>query len=99
MSDAVEVRHRPESRRFVAEVGAGAEAVLAYQELPGGVLDLQHTVVPEEARGGGVAAALVRAAVRHARERDVRLVATCPYVAAWLDRHPRDADVFVDAPD
>jgi hypothetical protein len=95
MPDAVQVRHLPEARRFVADVGADADAVLAYHELPGGALDLQHTVVPEEARGGGVGAALVRAAVAHARARDLKLVATCPYVAAWAERHPAEADVFV----
>lgn len=68
--------------------------MLSYATLAGGALDLQHTVVPPEARGGGVASALVRAAVAHARAEHVTLVPTCPYVAAWLERHPGDADVF-----
>ena len=75
-------------------MGAGEDAVLAYEVLPGGALDLQHTVVPPEARGEGVADALVRAAVAYAREHRVKLVPTCPYVAAWLGRHPGDADAF-----
>jgi hypothetical protein len=96
---AVHVRHLPDARRFAADVGGGETAVLAYEELAGGTLDLQHTVVPEAARGGGVASALVRAAVTHARAHDLKLVATCPYVAAWAVRHPKDADVFVAADD
>lgn len=92
---SIHVRHLPDAHRFAADVGAGEDAVLAYQELAGGTLDLQHTVVPPEARGGGVASALVRAAVDHARAHDLKLVPTCPYVAAWVERHPRDADVFV----
>ena len=95
MSDAVHVRHLPDRHRFAADVGADEEAVLAYAALPGGTLDLQHTVVPPSARGGGVGAALVRAAVDHARAEGLKLVPTCPYVAAWADRHPGDADVFV----
>ena len=98
MPDApVQVRHLPDRRRFSADVGAADHAVLAYEELDGGTLDLQHTVVPAEARGGGVAAALVRAAVDHARANGLKLLATCPYVGAWLDRHPRERDVFVTA--
>jgi hypothetical protein len=42
-----------------------------------------------------VGEALVRAAVEHARAENLKLVATCRYVAAWLARHPREADVFV----
>lgn len=93
---AVHVQHRPDRRRFTADVG-GDDAVLAYEELPGGTLDLQHTVVPPEARGEGVADALVRAAVAYARGHHVKLVPTCPYVAAWLERHPGERDVFEQA--
>ena len=94
---AVHVHHRPDLRRFTADVGADDDAVLAYHALPDGTLDLQHTVVPPEARGGGVGDALVRAAVAYAREHRVRLVPTCPYVAAWAERHPGEADVFAGA--
>lgn len=94
---SVHVEHRPDQRRFTADVGAGDDAVLAYEALPGGTLDLQHTVVPPEARGEGVGDALVRAAVAYARQHHVQLVPTCPYVSAWLKRHPGEADVFAGA--
>jgi predicted GNAT family acetyltransferase len=93
---SLQVRHLPDRHRFAADVGAEDEAVLAYAELAGGTLDLQHTVVPDAARGRGVGAALVRAAVDHARAHDLKLVPTCRYVAAWLARHPGEADVFVE---
>ncbi|GJG86531.1 hypothetical protein tb265_17120 [Gemmatimonadetes bacterium T265] len=92
-ASSVHVDHRPADHRFVADV-AGGEAVLIYEPLPGGDLDLEHTVVPEEARGGGVGDALVRAAVAYARREGVHLVPTCPYVEAWRARHPKDGDVF-----
>ena len=88
----VAVRHEPAALRWVAEVDGG-EAELAY-EARDGVLDLQHTLVPHASRGAGVAAALVQAAVDHARTEGVRLVPTCPYVAAWLARHRDARDVF-----
>lgn len=93
---SVHVEHRPADHRFVADV-AGGEAVLVYEPLSGGVLDIEHTIVPEEARGEGVGDALVRAAVAYARHERVHLIPTCPYVGAWLARHPKDGDVFVDA--
>ena len=91
----VKVDHRPADHRFVANV-SGGEAVLIYEPLGDGVLDLEHTIVPEEARGEGVGDALVRAAVDYAKREGVGLIPTCPYVAAWLKRHPKEADVFVD---
>jgi hypothetical protein len=97
MSD-VPIRHESDARRFSADVGAEAPAVLTYAARPDGALDLQHTIVPPEARGRGVADALVRAAVAHARAHDVRLVPTCPYVAEWVARNASDAEHFVTDP-
>lgn len=92
-ASSVHVQHRPADHRFVASV-RGGEAVLAYEPRPDGALDLEHTIVPEEARGEGVADALVRAAVDYARREGVQLIPTCPYVEAWLLRHPKESDVF-----
>ena len=48
------VRHEPEARRFTANVG-GKTAYLTYRELDARILDLEHTFVPREHRGGGMA--------------------------------------------
>ena len=47
-----------------------------------------HTEVPRSAAGHGVGDALVRAALAFAREQGQRVIATCPYVQAWLRKHP-----------
>ena len=52
------------------------------------ILDLQHTEIPASGHGQGVGDALVRAALAYAREHGLRVIATCPYVQAWLKRHP-----------
>ena len=85
--EAVSVRHDAEGSRFVVDLPVG-QAELLYGEFAEGVLDLQHTEVPRSGRGQGVGDALVRAALRYARERGTRVTATCPYVQAWLRRHP-----------
>ena len=86
-SDTVAVRHEPQRSRFVVDLPDG-QAELLYGEFAEDVLDLQHTEVPPSGRGKGVGDALVRAALGYARERGARVMATCPFVQAWLRRHP-----------
>lgn len=87
MSAAVRVEHDAAGSRFVAALDEG-EGVLAYRKVGEKTLDLQHTVVPEAARGDGVGDALVRAALDHARAHGMTVVPTCPFVAVWLKAHP-----------
>ena len=57
-----------------------------------------HTYVPHEARGKGIAAALVDALIADAREQGFKIVPQCSYVAAQFRRHPEWADLLA-APD
>lgn len=81
------VQHDVEGSRFVVPLADG-EAQLVYAPFGDDILDLQHTEVPPSGQGRGVGDALVRAALAYARERGLRVIATCPYVQAWLRRHP-----------
>ena len=46
----------------------------------------------------GLGAALVRAALDDARDRGFRVVPICPFVEAYVRRHPEDADPVVADP-
>ena len=83
------VTHDPEQFRFVVTLSDG-DAQLFYAPFGDDMLDLQHTEVPPsgQGQGQGVGDALVRAALAYARERGLRVIATCPYVQVWLRRHP-----------
>ena len=81
------IRHEPEARRFAADVG-GTIAYITYRELDPHLLELDHTYVPREQRGGGIASQLTARALEYARERGCRVVPSCPFVAAYLERHP-----------
>ena len=84
------VEHDEKNSRFVVHVD-GSEAELAYT-LPGArLIDLQHTFVPESARGHHVAEALAEAAFAYAREHGLRVVPSCPFVRRWLRTHPEEA--------
>lgn len=57
------------------------------------VLVFTHTEVQRE--GEGLGSALVRAALDDARGRPARVVPQCPFVAAFIERHPDYADLVV----
>jgi predicted GNAT family acetyltransferase len=57
-----------------------------------------HTYVPPEGRGLGIAAALVDALIADARAEGFRIVPQCSYVEAAFRRHPEWADVLADTP-
>jgi len=81
------IRHEPARRRFTADVD-GATAYITYRPIDGQILDLDHTFVPKAARGGGIASQLTAHALEYARERGLRVVPSCPFVAAYVARHP-----------
>ena len=81
------VQHDPSRSRFLVALPDG-DAELVYAMFADDVMDLQHTEVPASGKGKDVGGALVRAALAHARDRGFRVMASCPYVQAWLRRHP-----------
>ena len=92
----MEVEHVEDENRFVVRLD-DEEAELTYLRAGSKVIDIQHTYVPEDARGHGVSEALATAAFQFARERGYRVVPTCPFVRRWLVTHPEEAKL-VDAP-
>ncbi|WP_411834745.1 GNAT family N-acetyltransferase [Pseudoxanthomonas mexicana] len=89
------IQHDAEACRFATELD-GVEAELAYT-LEGAVMTLDHTRVPEAIGGRGIAGELVRTALEHARAQGRKVVAACPYAAAYVQRHPEHADLLADA--
>ena len=87
------IRHEPDARRFVLDLPGGT-GVITYRELAERVLDLDHTFVPPALRGGGVASQLAEHALRYARERGYRVIPSCPFVAAFIERHPQHRDLL-----
>jgi uncharacterized protein len=91
---SIAIRHEAEARRFVAELG-NELAYLSYRERGGRVLELDHTYVPTAARGGGIASQLTARALEYARERGYRVIPSCPFVAAYINRHAEYRDLRV----
>jgi predicted GNAT family acetyltransferase len=63
--------------------------------LSGSVITLTHTVVPAALEGRGIAGALAKAAMAHARAEKLKIDPQCPYMRAWMERHPETQDLHV----
>jgi len=72
--------------------GADAIGRLTYGRT-GDVVTVDHTLVPPEIGGRGVAAKLVDAVIADARTNGWKIVPQCSYVAAAFQRHPEWADL------
>ena len=90
----MKIEHDEAGHRFVIRLPDGI-GQLVYRVPREGVIDLHHTEVDAALQGQGVAAALAQAAFDHVRARGMKAVVTCPYVRAWLKRHPEQRELVV----
>jgi hypothetical protein len=90
--DQVEVRHDESAHRFEAEVH-GLKAVIVYKIVPGRML-IQHTEVPRELEGRGLAAKLTRIALEYARSKALQVVPACSYTSSYMAKHPEYNDLL-----
>lgn len=81
--------------RYWAKVEGGS-AELTYRNRGVGVIVIDHTFTPPQARGRGVAEALVARIVADARERGLKIVPECPYAARLFSERPEWRDVLAD---
>lgn len=97
MSDTLkpQITHDSEDLRFFADI-EGEEAELTYTYPEDGVMDFDHTFVPEKARGQGVANQLVKAGLDYAKTKDYKAIASCPVVDAYVKRHPEYNSIMKD---
>jgi uncharacterized protein len=90
----VTVTDRPEQLRYEIEVDGEVAGFLLYRREPG-VLELVHTDVDPKWEGKGVGAALVKGALDDVRARGLKVRPFCPFVRAYLRRHPEYEDLVV----
>lgn len=85
------VRDNAARSRFELEID-GAIALAEYR-VDDGVMTFFHTETPPALQGRGAASKLIHEALLTARERGLKVRATCSFVIAYLKRHPEFADL------
>ncbi|GAA0407633.1 N-acetyltransferase [Acrocarpospora corrugata] len=82
----------PESHRFEILIDGGVAGFSQYRIRPGKII-FTHTEIMPEFEGQGLGGKLAGAALDSARERGLAVAPLCPFVAAYIKRHPEYADL------
>ncbi|MDX1624975.1 MAG: GNAT family N-acetyltransferase [Wenzhouxiangellaceae bacterium] len=87
----IEIRDNRDENRFETVVD-GHRCVLDYR-IDGNVITIPRVLVPPPVEGRGIAGKLTRHALDFSRDKGLSVVPKCPYVAAWIRRHPEYEDL------
>jgi len=90
MSDGI--RNNTAESRF--ELDVNGRTAFAFYRMGPGIITFVHTQVPQELSGGGVGSRLMRGALDQVRAMGLKVVAKCPFVAAYIGRHPEFSDLL-----
>ena len=56
------------------------------------IIFLTHTEVPQSLEGNGLGSLVVSKTLDHIRSQGFKMAPLCPFVAAYLKKHPEDAN-------
>jgi len=87
-----EVRDNPAAHRFELDVDGHLAA--AYYKLTPGVITFVHTEVPPALGGRGIGSRLAAGALAITRARGLKVVATCPFISAYIGKHAEWQDLL-----
>jgi len=87
-----DVHDNEELHRF--ELAVDGRTAFSQYRLAPGVITFMHTEVPQELEGRGIGSKLVRGELESARAAGLKVVAKCPFVAAYIKRHPEFQDLL-----
>ena len=90
------IADRPDANRYEARLGDMLAGFVDYRLVRTRRI-LIHTEVPTAFGGRGIGAALARHALDDARATGIHVTVKCPFIGAYLKRHPEYADVVAPA--
>jgi predicted GNAT family acetyltransferase len=96
-SEEVVVVDNPAELRYELLVDGHRVGFIAYRTEPG-VVVLVHTDIDPAVEGRGLGSVLVAGALDDLRARGLHVVPFCPFVRAYIRRHPEYRDLVVADP-
>ncbi|SRR5258706_16418620 len=88
------VVHNTAARRF--EITLYGKVAFSKYMLVGEKMIIEHTEVPVEMEGKGIAGHIVRAALDYARAQKLKVMPLCPFTAGFIHRHPEYQDLVLE---
>jgi predicted GNAT family acetyltransferase len=89
----IAVRNDVDNHRYVLELD-GERAGMAVYHVRGGRNYFVHTEVDPGHEGEGLGSTLAQNALDDVRARGEQIVPLCPFITAWLNRHPDYQDLI-----
>ena len=94
--EEIQVADIADRRRYEARIGERLLGFVTYQLDPAtDRITLVHTEVLPDAEGMGVGSRLARGALDDARARGLKVTVVCPFITAYLRRHPGEYEDLV----
>ena len=76
------------------ELAVDGHLAATYYEIAGPVITFVHTEVPPELGGKGIGSTLIKGALDEVRAAGLKVIAQCPFVRGYIDKHPEYADLL-----
>jgi uncharacterized protein len=87
-----EVRDNKDRHRF--EFAVDDHTAFSQYKLAPGTITFLHTEVPKELEGHGIGSRLAQGALELARASGLKVVAKCPFIAAYIRKHAEFQDLL-----
>ena len=91
-NDGIDIQDAQGAHRYELRKDGELAAFIGYR-MRGQVLELVHTEVLPQHEGGGVGSRIARHALDDARARGLKVMPSCSFIAAWIERHPDYGDL------
>ena len=76
------------------ELAVDGHIAATYYKLADGVITFVHTEVPPELGGKGIGSKLIQGALDQVRAAGLKVIAQCPFVKGFIDKHPEYAGLL-----
>jgi uncharacterized protein len=96
-TEDISISRQAGRQRYELALGGELAAFADYRPR-GDDVELVHTEVLPQHQGRGLAQQLARFALDDVRQQGRRAVATCAFIAGYVERHPQYQDLLVGAP-